>query len=979
MATFNDFENTVEETLRVDLRNRITPQEVKFINRKNRFYGTFDGQVNSTGAKLDNVEITNAKFYDEDGNLQDMNELMAMGSRLDEVERKVEDDLPKMIEEKILYSQGVVSDKIDELGTKMETLSKEVAEGDGALAESDRALGERIDNLDKKIGAAKAEVDGKLDGIQDGFDSKINGVTDKINEETKNREEAVEKLGAELKGDISKVDDELNGRIDSEVFDRIAKDRHYAMNDVSNADVNYRMKDFAVNFIDTDVADGEVFGTSKVGKVTNVVRDEDGKIKSLDFTTLNDFNDPSVEGCFPPYSTRYVLDGTKEAFGGWQVSLVERVADLADAKIRLSFYAKGGCTIRTQDGIQVGRLLDDEYDSDGKLISGKIELLPGTASPLSSVNGESLTFNETVQDKYVTDKKTGLGTRITVIPGLKKIHVKTGIRVRSEIPLRNELSSGAKVGYISNGDVFMDSVRLHVVDSVPEQLTGTYELNAESGYKHEIDRDFTLDYVQDEKRFRIYRKNEYRKYNLKVVNSSDESKTTSASVEPDIANRDIAEGGFNSVRFSFTDGEIPMFGSREVALERNDGFAKVVKNESGDKLVVEFDEQMLKVYADVHFDRGGDWKKVYVIDSDNVEIVPKPIVTVVRTQEIDLENPVYEDAEDEGEYNADLEIGPHVDVSKPDHKVLTVSTTNAGSITLECPKDGFSGTEQVSREFFAVIDITGHDGELVKVRFADGVRIVNHVADGEGDDLFVRGGSRSMLMFRQVRSVDGFDTYLVTDPTVSNIAESVRTLKSGLDGASGRIDDIYTKLSGVINYHGVLSVGFDYANDGIESGFTKLFRKNDYDVDDALSAGWFYRVESDSDHHTIDSVKIGDGDFLKIESNVLVRDVTSADVIVVDTLDKDTAHFKDLEKLSAELNEGIGENKKNIEINLSLISNLSDDVEKKYFNKNSADEQEVVPNTKFNGNVTVKNLEVTGTFKAQREEAEVVVTELSAT
>lgn len=348
------------------------------------------------------------------------------------------------------------------------------------------------------------------------------------------------------------------------------------MNDVSNADVNYRLKDFAVNFIDTDVADGEVFGTSKVGKVTNVVRDEEGRIKSLDFITLNDFNDPSVEECFPPYSSRYVLDGSKETFGGWQVSLVERVVDLADAKIRLRFHAKGGCTIKTPDGTEVGRLIYDSYDSDGNLISGKVELLPGTASSLSSVNGVQFTFNKDKQDEYVTDDETGLKSRITVIPGLKKIHVKTGFRTCSKISLRNELGFDTKIGYIENGDMTPESVRLHIVDAVPEQLTGTYELKAEDDYIHAIDRDYVIDYVQDEKNFRIYKKNDYFRYNLKVVNSSDEDKTTNASVEPDIANRDIVEGGFDSIKFSFTDGEIPMFGSLEVRLQRDSEFSGVV-------------------------------------------------------------------------------------------------------------------------------------------------------------------------------------------------------------------------------------------------------------------------------------------------------------------------------------------------------------------------------------------------------------------
>lgn len=186
-------------------------------------------------------------------------------------------------------------------------------------------------------------------------------------------------------------------------------------------------------------------------------------------------------------------------------------------------------------------------------------------------------------------------------------------------------------------------------------------------------------------------------------------------------------------------------------------------------------------------------------------------------------------------------------------------------------------------------------------------------------------------------------------------------------------------MSGVINYHGVLSVSSDFANDGIDSGFTKLFRKNDYDVNDTLSAGWFYRIESDSDHHVIDSMKIGDGDFLKIENNVLVKNITSADVIVVDTLDKDTVHFSDLSSLSTVLDTNIKRNATDIENNLSLIVELSGNVNNNYFNKNADIEQIVKPITKFKQDVTVNNLEVTGTFKAQGEEAEVIVTELSAT
>jgi hypothetical protein len=871
MGTFNDFENTVEETLRVDLRNRITPQEVKFINRKNKFYGTFDGEIKSSGAKLDNVEITNAKFYDEEGNLQDVNELLKMGGRLDEVEKKVEEDIPELIDKKVLESQGVVSDKIDELekglgdlGTKVNVLS-----GDAF----------------RKIDETRTELDEKIDGVNKELKSEIDATIDLINDEAKEREEEIGKLSVELKDDISKVDNNLNGRIDGEVFDKIAKDRHYVMNDVSNVDVNYRLKDFAVNFIDTDVADGVVFGTSKIGKITNVIRDEEGKIKSLDFITFNDFNDPTVEGCFPPYSQRYTLDETKPTFGGWQVSLVSREEKLEDTKISLSFHATGGCTIKTPDGIQVGRIIYDEYDSDGNLVSGKIELLPGTASPLSSVNGESFTFNETVHDKYVTDKDTGLKSRITVVPGLKKIHVKTGIRMRSELPLRNELAAGIRVGYIENGDISEDSVKLHITDAVDSQLTGTYELEAGEAYRHQINRDYAIDYLTDEKVFRIYRDEKFYRYSLTVVNSSEESKTTNATVEPDTANYRIDEDGIDSVTFSFTDGEIPMFGSKMVKLERNDDFTKVVKNDDGDKLVIEYDERLLRVVANVYFSRGGDWKKNYVIDADTYEVVPGTITTVVKTQPIDLENPVFEEAEDDGEYNVDLEIGPHVTIEE-EPKTLTIKTDNANSLTLETPKDEFIGTDMVSREFITIFDITGdEDDGFVQLKFTDGVKIINHVVDGEKDDLFIKRGRRSMFMFRQVRNDGGFETYLVTDLNVSNVTGLVENNLTLIEELSGDVNDNYFKRETDVKQ--VIKPEVEFLN---------KVTIQDLDV-------------------------LGTFKAQREEAKVIVTELSAKDATITDLfVDSDKLHYGDAGKTAKEINDELSNNIKAIDEKVDELS-----------------------------------------------------------
>ena len=136
-----------------------------------------------------------------------------------------------------------------------------------------------------------------------------------------------------------------------------------------------------------------------------------------------------------------------------------------------------------------------------------------------------------------------------------------------------------------------------------------------------------------------------------------------------------------------------------------------------------------------------------------------------------------------------------MEVSEPD-RVLTVSTANAGSITLECPKDEFSGSELVSREVVVSADIAGSDDEFVRVKFADGVRIINHVTDGEKNDLFIKGGRRSMFMFRQIRNTDGFDTYLVTDLNANNITSFIENLKKDLEAEVGERKDNDTIMTG---------------------------------------------------------------------------------------------------------------------------------------------------------------------------------------
>lgn len=89
MATFDDLNRVMEDTLRVDMKKRWTPQEVKFINDKNEFFGTFHGKIESTGATLTNVDLSNATIYNDQGEKIEINDLLKLEQRVTDAESNI--------------------------------------------------------------------------------------------------------------------------------------------------------------------------------------------------------------------------------------------------------------------------------------------------------------------------------------------------------------------------------------------------------------------------------------------------------------------------------------------------------------------------------------------------------------------------------------------------------------------------------------------------------------------------------------------------------------------------------------------------------------------------------------------------------------------------------------------------------------------------------------------------------------------------
>lgn len=258
-------------------------------------------------------------------------------------------------------------------------------------------------------------------------------------------------------------------------------------------------------------------------------------------------------------------------------------------------------------------------------------------------------------------------------------------------------------------------------------------------------------------------------------------------------------------------------------------------------------------------------------------------------------------------------------------------------MTLEFPKGDLE--KNVSREFIARINLHGSTG-FVELVIADDVELDNR----DREDLFVKGNETSTIQFRQVGYKNGKPLYLVEDlkehdlthfieelhKEIENRKEVDTILDGKISANTENINLILKRIDGIVNYKGSLVVDKDYSGDELQSGFAKMLMGNGLGGHDVLSAGWFYLVESSEEplyKHTIDGVKVGKGDYLKIENSVVVEEIKSSDVQILDTLDGDVVHLDDLCAVSSDLDSKINTEKTNITNMSAYVDSICADIQ----------------------------------------------------
>lgn len=240
MATFDDLNRVMEDTLRVDMKKRWTPQEVKFINDKNEFFGTFHGKIDATSASIANAALSNVTMYNEDGEKIVLNDVSKIGDKLDEAVLSIAGhDKRLAVEEEDIT---VLSNGLDNIKTNVANLTEN-------LNVSANTLDAKVDDVKRDLttlGGGLEKVSAKATELETGLGEVKNGT-----ERLSNRMDAVESQVSVL-----------------------SNSNHYGLKIHPEFAKSYDMQDFAVNSITkTTKVDGILYhGKNAIGCITDVLQ-----------------------------------------------------------------------------------------------------------------------------------------------------------------------------------------------------------------------------------------------------------------------------------------------------------------------------------------------------------------------------------------------------------------------------------------------------------------------------------------------------------------------------------------------------------------------------------------------------------------------------------------------------------------------------------------------------------------------------------
>lgn len=186
MSIFDEVRQIKKDTVCVDMKQRWTPQIVKFVNNNNEFFGYFDGRVNITNGTISNTMLSNISIYKPNGDLLDIDTIIDMSDKFDDYDIQfltlsniVNTSLPSEITSKFEQLSTLIDKKISDTKTQI-NLSQQL--GNKELSGVIDDVKTTISNIENTISKdLSTEISNRIEG-----DNLINIQISSIQEDVSN-------------------------------------------------------------------------------------------------------------------------------------------------------------------------------------------------------------------------------------------------------------------------------------------------------------------------------------------------------------------------------------------------------------------------------------------------------------------------------------------------------------------------------------------------------------------------------------------------------------------------------------------------------------------------------------------------------------------------------------------------------------------------------------------------------------------------
>ena len=939
MSTYTDLQNKVKEALNIDYHTRITSQKARFLNEENEYWGTFNGKLNVDSTTITSAEIKDSTLRDVTlvGDIKIGNyDLPGFGTKLTQISDDINEINRAMATESNIRSLtdaslcSLINHNNEKITTNLSIITSNInylsSEHNNLCSDLCVHIKDLSSNLSNHINYLSSEHNNLCSDLYTSIQREAQARTT----QDLYLESLITTVSDNIVLSVDKKDKNLYNTLESD----IEKYRHYSICNLFTHDP-YILSDFTVNVLNAKTFTGKLIDDN--GYTFATYKDITDNIIELTTTINNSYYD-AIDG-----NATYTLsvESPVQLKNEYTISYNKRNVIISK---NIPEYYSLSCDLIPN--IQ-GKITNVQWDANGGIQS--CDLIITDYDAFQSFT----TFGQQSFKKGESKVSNGEYCKITLDDSGIFIFQK-GKDVKQYVAL-TEQNTGTQFARIYKNNVFIDTdgnytyIGVKYNGSLAILTPETNYTTTLTSYNYNT-LSCELDNKDNLATFSIYEtQHTYNAYNNTVNDTisvhlpinrllNDETLTSNISVLfaqntkcPDLNKpfelKYISNGIWevkNDVREEVLSCNITL-NSKEKTIKIN------INGQTSSDISLLTDGS--STYVD----------QTFIIDPIPIS-VSKNILTstpIVIPFNYDIDSSSYTDT-----YRVTTK-----EYIPEQTTTCTFTKISNNTVRFQIPKNKF---ENISREALVAIKLTDDTNHILSVNFytedqidktqpvitttietnkqaylqlqeiTKSKFIVTDLAANETDwkfdwlktKLFGLSNELSIISTDINLDIDKLSTNLSTEIRIlsGNLSNEINHLSSSLSGdvdnlsanlcaevksTKNSIYDIYERIGGIINYKGELYLSTSYEPSDY-SGIKRFFINNliakGYTEDEALtyklSANWFYIIKAvDQAHYTIDSIEVEDHDYLSINKNILIKDITSVDFNITDVMDKDVFHL----------------------------------------------------------------------------------------